>query len=134
MSETLGRDRLGRLIYSHDRILFKGVVFKVLGVPYGLEGIVVLEVVSGASPIGARVVWLSKCMSQCEVDLTLSPDTDNYLRYFADLGLREEIDSACTHICETLPSEECLAGSCVFDRWCDDCTSFRDWLQEEATE
>lgn len=132
MDESLGRDRLGRLVYEGDRVRLRGVDYRIHGI--NIREFVALEVVGGALPIGDAVIRLLEDLPHYEVDIENSPPKSNFERYFADLGLREEIDSACTHICETLPSEECLAGSCVFDRWCDDGTSFRDWLQEEATE
>lgn len=126
MSEPLGRDRLGRLVYEGDTVKYGRKTWKA-GTTQDRKPFLLFDDVNWFG-IPAR----AEC---CEVDLEASPKRSNFERYFADLGTFDAVEHAysfgCDYNCE----------NCPFDSWgkatdskskFTTCLAFWDWLDEVA--
>lgn len=116
------RDSLGRMVYVGDTVEGLGVVDEADD-----GGFLFFKAFLGHLPVASRSVT---------VDLASSPPRTNYVRYFADIGTREEVIEA-SDVCVHDTWIPC--STCVFEGWgesfgCrdDGCGGFDEWLDTHA--
>ena len=108
MSEPLGRDRLGRLVYAGD-VYVNCYGYRHKAMIYGAYG-------------------------TDEVDLAASPKRTFYERYFADLGPIEYIDTCYVESASQADDDDLFWFDFEHDLWWYfDHANFMTWLQQEAT-
>ena len=116
MSEPLGRDRLGRLVYEGDFLdIGDGFRWKVARPNCKLER-----------------MFDEKAIVLYPVDLAASPSRTNYERYFADLGTIDQIIVA--YMDDVLQSDDLFWVDFQHELWWDyGYAGFEAWLKQEAT-
>lgn len=125
--KPLGRDRLGRLVYSGDVVGSESRRYNVGYFSFYNRAMLYNEESMLGIPVQTHLLT---------VDLAVSPERSNYQRYFADLGTLDEITDA-VYDCPDL-----LCGHCPLYHWgslygygapWQSCAGFKRWLDEVAT-
>ena len=129
-NDALGRDSLGRWIYTGDEVIVDDGTCTVVG-DNGAYGSLKL--------VGDNIAWWNVPDHAVMVDLDKSPRHNNHERYFSDFGSLNEVTRLHRQVCVNE-----LCGCCPFLGWGYvfdievgesylNCCGFVEWMEAQAT-